>query len=442
MPLVVSHVASKTSSVAENHRLYCEALGYDRVTFSEPRAMPEILGGFSRYAVILHHLRFVQEGDWLLYLDDNTAIHRPMSIETLLGANDRVLVALPGTNPPEAATGMMVWRNTAENRAVLLRLDMAKGREFAHVDQNELSILEQCGLLPVHQRCGDQIIATRSRVNNWDKLGAFAISFGKMTEERHTHRYTEYGAYKTFMIPRMNSAFATSGELFPSPIPMDAQTELFSAFNVSGRIALVTLYNPEIRAYGEICEHNVKRYCERHGHAHYSYRKNPSDTPDGVSGTWLKPTLLLKHIEDHEWVIWIDADMLFIDQSQTLTERLEGREILVARDIGGWSFNAGFLAFRNSSRNIDILKDINRMIDAVLDKSSVYVNQGDQFVLNKYFEDNGLVTPDNVCDYFTVNTHYCFASEDSFLVHFMGLAEPMRSHMMAEYEQRSLGQGR
>ena len=443
MPIVISHVGSGCDNTKLNHKLYCEMYSYDHEIVSDVRDTPEILEGLSRYAVIRSRLRKLPEGDWLLYLDGNAAIYRPVSIDEMLGTDDRLLVALLGSDPPEPARGLMVWRNTAENREILLRLDIAKGHEFARasIGGDEVDLLRGAGLVPVHGSRNGTIMATRGRVLNWERLNSFAVCFDRLQKDKYSHQYSEDKPYRDFSVSRINRSIEGGGDVFCKSVEYQNDPENYSEFNTDSSVALISLYTPNIRSYAQISESNCTRYCTRHGYAYYVYRDLPDEAPANVSGNWLKAWLLLRHIKDHEWVVWIDADMLFIDQSKPLKEFLKGREVMVARDIAGWSFNSGFMAFKNSVENIKILQDISLMIDDVMDKSSVYSNQGDQFIFNRYFEDNKLVNDQNVCDYLTVNTHYCFADKSTFVAHFMGLGEPARSCMMEDFEKVSLSSG-
>nr|WP_254615121.1 hypothetical protein [Burkholderia pyrrocinia] len=46
--------------------------------------------------------------------------------------------------------------------------------------------------------------------------------------------------------------------------------------------------------------------------------------------------------------MWLDAAVLIADQQKALEPLLEGRDWLLAQDIGQWAFNSGVMAFRRS----------------------------------------------------------------------------------------------
>ena len=301
MPIVISHVGSGCDNTKLNHKLYCEMYSYDHEIVSDVRDTPEILEGLSRYAVIRSRLRKLPEGDWLLYLDGNAAIYRPVSIDEMLGTDDRLLVALLGSDPPEPARGLMVWRNTAENREILLRLDIAKGHEFARgsIGGDEVDLLRGAGLVPVHESRNGTIVATRGRVINWEKLNAFAVCFDRLQKDKYSHQYSEDKPYRDFSLSRINRSIESGGNVFDRSVEYQNDPENHSAFNTDSSVALISLYTPNIRSYAQISESNCKRYCTRHGYAYYVYRDLPDAAPANGTGNWLKAWLLLRHIKDH-----------------------------------------------------------------------------------------------------------------------------------------------
>jgi uncharacterized protein YijF (DUF1287 family) len=103
--------------------------------------------------------------------------------------------------------------------------------------------------------------------------------------------------------------------------------------------------------------------------------------------------LLSRHLANHDWVIWIDADVLFTNQSKKLEPLLENRDALFAKDIGGWEFNAGML--------------------------------NEQYIV----------------DCLSINTPPQLAASDTLLTHYLGWGEPYRSVYMADDDAMSQRSG-
>jgi hypothetical protein len=147
--------------------------------------------------------------------------------------------------------------------------------------------------------------------------------------------------------------------------------------------------------------------------------------------------LLQQHITHHQWVIWVDADTLFLNQTRRIDDLLEGRDLLLAKDVGGWSFNSGVMGFETRRAMPNCLRASGQRIGEVDDKSSVYSSQGDQYYTNEVLSEEGLSTTDVIVDNLSINTPPCLASDETLLVHFINLDEPYRSVYMASMDAAS-----
>lgn len=185
----------------------------------------------------------------------------------------------------------------------------------------------------------------------------------------------------------------------------------------------------------------MRRYCERHGYTLYVYRDTPADADPGSTGTWLKPWFLRKHMPHHEWMIWIDADILFVDQRKPLEPLLANRDILAAHDIGPWLINAGVLGFRRTESNVAFVEEIHRHVSAAPDKSSTYANGGDQTIIANLLRDRLGWTLAHGHDCVSLNTPWYFQQPTSLMVHFVAIQHAMRAMLMSAQERASLQLG-
>jgi len=140
--------------------------------------------------------------------------------------------------------------------------------------------------------------------------------------------------------------------------------EKFSCYNAGKRIAVVSLYTPEIKSYALESEHNIREYCELQGYTFYVYREHLDKTSHP---NWSKSRALLNHIDDHDYVIWMDSDTLIFDQNKKFESIInlagEDKSILACEDIGssntnlpkGSLFNSGVVFFKNDARTKKIL---------------------------------------------------------------------------------------
>jgi hypothetical protein len=240
-----------------------------------------------------------------------------------------------------------------------------------------------------------------------------------------------------FLVRRANAALVHGETMLQAADYPAASDAAVTTGDRQARIALVTLYTHHVNSYARVSEANVRRYCERHGYAYHVYRGIPEELDAAMNGTWTKTWLLKRHLPDHEWVIWIDADMIFLNQSRALDEFLAQRDVLFVKDIANWSVNAGLLGFRRTPENLALLERIWRTIESVQDKSGLYSSGGDQQYVNQVLEAEGLAGADHVIDNTVINTPPQLARGDTILVHCMALGEPYRSAYMADMDRRS-----
>jgi hypothetical protein len=197
-------------------------------------------------------------------------------------------------------------------------------------------------------------------------------------------------------------------------------------------------YTPNIRQFGAIAESNFLRYCRRHGYTLYVHRETPVGSEPGVTGTWLKPWLLQKYLPEHEWVLWIDSDILFINQSKRLEPLLEGREIVAAHDVGPWVINGGVLGLQRTRRNFELVEAMLEGIRAVPDKSSTYASGGDQTVIAETLKRRLNWDLEAGLDLIGLNTPWFFQDDSSLMVHYYGMAAELRALMMSSQDRVSL----
>lgn len=200
----------------------------------------------------------------------------------------------------------------------------------------------------------------------------------------------------------------------------------FSKYNAGKKIAMITLYTKEIASYAKYSEQNIKDYCLKQGYTFYVYR----DSLDNESSpNWSKARAIMNHIEDHEELVWIDADTIIFNPEKKFEDILARcvpqKKIIACEDIGtnnqkmpkGSMFNSGVVIFRNHQYTKNIIK---QWMNFEGDKSSLYASGGDQEILCNIikkvdgFGNNLKVFPMN-----QFNTEPRLIDENTFVVHFM-----------------------
>lgn len=449
MPLCLTLFRSFNEPVLRNHAHYCRQFGYEHRWLETAHVAHSALRDSVKYQEILRHLRTLDEGDWLLFLDGDSVVFHAIAVDVLMQGRDLLAVqGLPvGSHPPGAMTNMMVLRNTVANRALLHQLIVDAGNVIAlnvpHLD--EAARLLPAGMLPCNAVVADCYVNVSWRMPQWQHARIFVVSLAPLLAVGRDGELREDMLHdlrlQDLLVRQVNGALMHGRAVLETPSYPALSDDVATSCNSGAPIAFVTLYTHHINQYARVSEHNVRRYCERHGHAYHVYRAIPAELGPDINGTWVKTWLLRRHLADHQWVIWVDADVIFFNQSGRIEPLLSGRDLLLAKDLAAWPVNAGVMGFRNTPANANLLDGIWQRITDVSDKSSVYSSMGDQFYTNEVLRERGLIGEDCVLDNLSINTPPHLASDATLLVHFVNLGEPYRSVYMADMDARSQGLG-
>ena len=223
------------------------------------------------------------------------------------------------------------------------------------------------------------------------------------------------------------------------PSPTSLASPPFSCYNPGQKLAVVSLYTPEIGAYAIESEKNIKSYCEKQGYTFYVYRRS---LDPASHGNWSKPKALLNHIEDHAALIWMDSDTLIFNPEKKFEDILArcvgNKKVIACEDIGtnnthlakGSAFNSGVVIFRRHQYTQNLLRrwwEFRKENDT----SSLYSSGGDQEVLVNILKKsdpaghNSKIFPMN-----TFNTDPRLVDQDTFIIHFMAYPSALKQIFM------------
>lgn len=432
--IILSHFSSLAPASLANHRHYARMHGY-RHEFVDASAMPQTLPlrALYRYEVLLNRLRHAQAGQLVLLLSENAAIIDPFPLERLMAGRDMLLVRTDEHDLPQV--DVQIWRNTPEIRDIVLRL--VKMSRVGSLERlaSEASLF--AGLETRHYVAFiDGICPVMQSGYNydplWSRIPTFAISIDDQPQNPELKAITP--RFRDALVEHVNRSKAAEISIFPSS---DNEQSIASGaaerstYNPGHKIAIVTLYTPNIESYACIAEANFRRYCEAQGYTLYVHRDIPQEIGMQAFANWFKPWLLHAYLQHHEWVIWLDADVLITNQRQKLEPLLAGRDWVLAHDIGQWLFNSGVMGFRHTERNDTMLRELMEEITAIGDKSDTYASNGDQDYFVKAIKKSWQAKFGDITDVVSFNTPWIFRQPDSFIVHYYGMWHSMRAMMMA-----------
>lgn len=442
MTKILTVLEHRDDEVLRNHQHYAQLYGYSHQWVETDFMANEHLRIAYKYNYLLQQLKACGEGELVMLLNDHAAVFKPLSIEKAMAGQDVFVCYAPGSNeapkaPHVPLNNLLVLRNTDANRAILHRILNAlhSGLAARPEQLNEFECLELFNVLPTNATLLDAYINVNWQIANWFNANIFVVNLGMSTKfdaaGNLKQELTHDPNLEKVILRQINGHLIEGKPMMQLPNYPAISEDAVSHFNPDAKIALVTLYTHHITTYARVSEHNVKRYCDRHGYAYHVYRGIPESIDPSIAGSWLKPYVLQKHFAGHEWIIWVDADVLFRNQMQKLEPLLQGRDLLFAKDLCAWPMNSGIMGFRNTPENIELVSQLWQRIIDVKDKSTVYSDQGDQFHIINVLGEQGLLNETNVTSCLTINTAPPMSTPDSFLTHYIGWGDPYRSIYMA-----------
>jgi hypothetical protein len=179
------------------------------------------------------------------------------------------------------------------------------------------------------------------------------------------------------------------------------------------RICIITSYTDHIRwdnygkcDYGNFASLNHHEYSNKHG---YSYIKEivKNDDYSNWHPTWIKIDVLKKYLPLYDYVVWIDADAVFVNQDIKIEDLInDGVDLVIPKlemdRVSGnmWTHTTtGFMIWKNSEWSNLILNTLwsepkdyrftffheqSRLDELIYDKFTV---EGGENILNKNIDD-------------------------------------------------------
>ena len=201
------------------------------------------------------------------------------------------------------------------------------------------------------------------------------------------------------------------------------------------KFCILMWYDENIASYGDINYEINKKYCDKNNielircnERRYSNR-HPA---------WERIPLILKYINDYDYVIWIDADAFFYNDANNIVDIINDNinyNFIFSNDYGNNNINTGVYIVKNSQYSIDFLT--RWLYDEDLYKNNKHPYWWDQGVLIEMFNQNILDIKNNciIVDY-GVLQHF-FEGETfpnkSFIFHLAGRSREIRINHSLNY---------
>jgi hypothetical protein len=438
MTICVSFMSADEPAAIRTHQTYCNNLAYEHHIVHAHNIQSEQHCRLFQFETLLHFLVSVPENDLVALMTEDCVVINAIPLHSICLGRDHLLPLIDGVDKPtqEPSEAFQLWRNTPDSRDRLRGLiAMAKisattlGKGRRHPGLTYVGPGECAPGLVAAKVCNVRIEP------DWigkDNILALTLSDVELYAGTSNVFRAAFFAY----INAVQSGESEPRNFAPSEEKFDCSPK---AFNSGAPIALVMYYTPNIACFGDIAAECLRRYCETNNYALYVHHSPLPDHPD-ITGAWIKPFLLREHFDKHEWIFWIDADILILDARQKLEPMLVSRDIALAHDIGPWEFNSGAMGFRCNPQNREILDAACGLIAAVEDRSSTYASGGDQTILNNFLVSLGWRS-EMAIDFISFNTPWFFRQENTFMAHYYGMWPQYRAIIM-DHDDRGLAQRR
>lgn len=188
-------------------------------------------------------------------------------------------------------------------------------------------------------------------------------------------------------------------------------------FNEGKDIGICTLRTPNIAEWAKLAEYNQLAYSKKYNHSFYLYHDLPviEDIPH-----WNKIKILMHHLPQHQYVMWIDSDAIFTNFDtgiEDILAKAPGKDLLVCNDIGGWKLNTGVMILKNTAwmnKTLQTLWDMEHIPHSKAAEQSQLISLLN--VLDPEFEHW------QIFDQKEFNCHPKKHSEGDYVLHMMGLS--------------------
>ncbi|WP_206955965.1 hypothetical protein [Trinickia acidisoli] len=451
--IVLTILSNKpVDGLVENHARYAHQWQYRHAVVDATHVYGERQSVLHKYHLIYHHLVNSDDSLVLLVLDQFAVVYGAQDLDAVIeGYEMLVTTQEPGSDLP--APSAMIFRNSASMRERLRSLIYHIARwayNLPDVPEGPESLLLKEWFKPVgcteYLRNGylpsvPAVWATGSAIGVMARAQPFvAHGAPRWTMSNGCwHPKLDYDFRYVQVLIDESTALA-NGAVPPSQLlhrPADNEAPELH-LNSDAPIAFVSLFTPNVAGYGKIHEDNFSRYCLRHGYGYHLYRDNPTFLPDGVTANWVKMHLIRRHLLEHEFVFWVDADILAINQQIEIERVIGQRDFMIGTDHTAWTINSCMIGVRNVSAMHAVVEQLCERIEQVSDRSTVYASGGDQLAIQEGLQALNMLNAAYVVDAMTLATSPVYATRNSHLVHFPAQMEHYRAATMAIWERWSL----
>lgn len=453
--IVLSIFSTKpVAGLLENHARYAEKSKYLHVMMDSTHIYGERQRVLYKWHAIYHQLVNSRDGVLVLLLDQFAVIYGGQDLTDISTGYD-MLVATQDKDSGLPATSMMVFRNSPSMREDVRKLLLRVAQWTAHIegygDLPEPFIVKDF-FTPHPFQCLLHNGFIPSAQASWDNGCSVEFIFNSNPRPFVVHNSPQWKLINEQWLTNPDFDFRYVSLIVAEAASLDTEVSLVAKYfeqpaidsanwelhlNPDAEIAFVSLYTPNISHYGRIHEENISRYCLRHGYGYHLYRDNPAFLPDGLNANWAKVHLIQRHLHEHEFVFWIDADILAVNQEIRIDTRIEGRNFICGTDHAAWAINTCMFGAKNTPGMHKVIDHLCAGIMQAADRSTIYAGGGDQQAIQEGLQSLNMLNGEHVVDAMTLAVSPIYATSDSMMVHFPAQLNHNRAATMDLWSSRS-----
>lgn len=181
---------------------------------------------------------------------------------------------------------------------------------------------------------------------------------------------------------------------------------------------ILTAFTGTFAHVGRVCEQSLLKYKARNTDAKICVEQIPDAYPCNAS--WFKVGAIMRHLEHHESVLWIDADTVVIARDSMNPLFDAPKDLVISTDING--INCGVMRWRSTDSAAKALARLQSMQDEYAD-----AQWWEQSALMTFIDDVDHCIAEREC----INARPGEVTERTLIAHFPALPlEERRMEMM------------
>ena len=315
--------------IFENRLEYCRAHRYAFHPFTN--TFDSRPAAWSKLKIILNIFK-EDNPDWVLWTDSDAVIkNKNIKIEDLIDNNFDLIISKDGFT---YNTGIFLIKNTDASKKFLNEC-IEKEQYVGHPWEEQAAVVD---FLEKNDSYKVKVVPQRI-LNSYPKKPPLEGWYTQVGEKKYFWQDGEGEFQEGDFVIHFAGFSPKEKELL-----IEKHTK---------NICVLSFATPDISFYAEKIFKNNKAYSKKHN---YDWKEYWKSLDESRPPAWSKILYILQALEEgHEWVFWIDADAIIMNDAILLEEFIDNEyDFILCKDAFSWNTGAWFI--KNSKRAKDLLK--------------------------------------------------------------------------------------